>query len=122
MNIQFSAKQMLRYEKGRRYFKERRIKYQYIIYFRYGMSRGADLRKNAVGLPALIDEKDGLSTFAVLAYDADRFEKLFEDPSLIKTPVVRNGKQATWAFSRTCGRNGNNRRPEIFKLSGLFRV
>ena len=33
-----------------------------------------------------------------LAYDSDRAEKLMEDPSLIKTPIVRNGKKATIGY------------------------
>ena len=33
-----------------------------------------------------------------LAYDADKLEKLFEHPAYIKTPIVRNGKQATVGY------------------------
>ena len=33
-----------------------------------------------------------------LAYDADKLEKLFECPELLKTPIVRNGKQATVGY------------------------
>ena len=33
-----------------------------------------------------------------LAYDADKLQKLFENPSLIKTPIVRNGKKATVGY------------------------
>ena len=33
-----------------------------------------------------------------LAHDEAKLEKLFEDPRLIRTPVVRNGKQATVGY------------------------
>ena len=35
----------------------------------------------------------------------DQYEKLFEDPWLIKTPVVRNGKQATVGYCPEVWRN-----------------
>ena len=33
-----------------------------------------------------------------LAYDQDKIEKLLEDPTLLRTPIVRNGKQATVGY------------------------
>ena len=33
-----------------------------------------------------------------LAHDEDKEEKLFEHPELFKTPIVRNGKQATVGY------------------------
>ena len=59
MNIQiFGKSKCFDTKKAERYFKERRIKYQYIDLNRYGISRG-ELQsvKNAVGLEDLIDEK-----------------------------------------------------------------
>ena len=102
MNIQiFGKSKCFDTKKAERYFKERRIKYQYIDLVRYGMSRGELTSvKNAVGLSALIDEQaPGAEVLAYLAYDADKLDKLFEDPRLIKTPVVRNGKQATVGYA-----------------------
>jgi len=102
MNIQiFGKSKCFDTKKAERYFKERRVKYQYIDLQRYGMSRGELTSvKNAVGLEALINEKAaGAETLRYLAYDADKFEKLLEDPSLIKTPVVRNGKSATVGYA-----------------------
>lgn len=101
MNIQiFGKSKCFDTKKAERYFKERRIKYQYIDLVRYGMSRGELTSvKNAVGLSALIDEQaPGAEVLTYLAYDADKLDKLFEDPRLIKTPVVRNGKQATVGY------------------------
>ena len=96
MNIQiFGRSKCFDSKKAERYFKERRIKYQYIDINRYGMSRGElNSVKNAVGLKALSDAPE----VEYLAYDADKLEKLFEWPELIKTPIVRNGKQATVGY------------------------
>ena len=56
--------------------------------------------KSAVGLDALINKKAAdYPLVQYLAYDADKLEKLFEDPRLIQTPVVRNGKQATVGYA-----------------------
>ena len=35
---------------------------------------------------------------AYLAYDADKVEKLLDNPRLLKTPIVRNGRQATVGY------------------------
>ena len=101
MNIQiFGRKKCFDTQKAQRYFKERRIKFQYIDVDRYGMSRG-ELQsvKNAVGLDNLINTKDeDYPLIQYLASNEAKMDKLFEDPYLIKTPVVRNGKQATVGF------------------------
>ena len=96
MNIQiFGRSKCFDSKKAERWFKERRIKYQYIDINRYGMSRGELTSvKNAVGIAALSDAPE----IEYLAYDSDKLEKLFEWPELIKTPVVRNGKQATVGY------------------------
>ncbi len=101
MNIQiFGKSKCFDTKKAQRYFQERRIKFQYIDLLRYGMSRGElNAVKNAVGLQALADPKDqDYPLFQYLASDEARLEKLFETPELIKTPVVRNGKQATVGY------------------------
>lgn len=102
MNIQiFGRAKCFDTKKAERYFKERRIKYQFIDLKKYGMSRG-ELKSviSAVkGVDALVDEKHpDAALLHYLAYDADREEKLFENPELIKTPVVRNGKKATVGY------------------------
>ncbi len=102
MNIQiFGRSKCFDTKKAERWFKERRIKYQLIDIDRYGMSRGELTSvKNAVGLPALLYEKAAdYPLVQYLAFDADKFEKLLEDPRLIRTPVVRNGKQATVGYA-----------------------
>ena len=101
MNIQiFGRKKCFDTQKAQRYFKERRIKFQYIDVDRYGMSRG-ELQsvKNAVGLENLINTKDeDYPLIQYLASNEAKMDKLFEDPYLIRTPVVRNGKQATVGY------------------------
>ena len=101
MNIQiFGRNKCFDTKKAQRWFKERRVKFQYIDIDRFGMSRGElSSVKNAVGLAALIEEKDqDYPLLQYLATDEARFEKLLEDPYLIKTPVVRNGKQAAVGY------------------------
>lgn len=101
MNIQiFGKSKCFDTKKAERYFKERRIRFQAIDLLRYGMSKG-ELQSvvRAVGLDALIDQKNpDAALLNYLAYDQDKLEKLFEDPRLIKTPVVRNGRQATVGY------------------------
>ena len=102
MNIQiFGKNKCFDTKKAERWFKERRIKYQSVDLLRYGMSRGELTSvKNAVGLDALIDDKaPGAEILRYLARDEDRLDKLFEDPRLLRTPVVRNGKQATVGYA-----------------------
>ena len=101
MNIQIYGKsKCFDTKKAERYFKERRIKYQYIDVLKYGMSRGElSSVKNAVGLETLIDSSDeDYPLIRYLATAEAKLDKLYEDPYLIKTPVVRNGKQATVGY------------------------
>lgn len=101
MNIQiFGKSKCFDTKKAERYFKERRIKYQSIDIVRYGMSRGEfDGVKRAVGLDAMIDaDARGGEIIKYLAHESAREEKLIENPSLIKTPIVRNGRQATVGY------------------------
>ena len=101
MNIQiFGKSKCFDTKKAERYFKERRIKYQYIDIIKFGMSRG-ELNSviSVVGLDDLVDPKDmDFELFNRLAYREDKIERLFEVPEMIRTPVVRNGKQATVGY------------------------
>ena len=60
MNIQiFGKSKCFDTKKAERWFKERRIKYQYIDILKYGMSRGEiSSVKNAVGLDSMVDTAD----------------------------------------------------------------
>jgi len=101
MNIQiFGKTKCFDTKKAERYFKERRVKFQRIDILDVGLSAGELTSvRNAVGLDALIDDKaHGAEVLAYLAYDAAKVEKLLENPALIKTPIVRNGKKATVGY------------------------
>lgn len=101
MNIQIFGKfKCFDTKKAERYFKERRVKFQAIDLVKVGISPG-ELKSvvQAVGLEALIDQKNpDAALLNYLAYDRDKLEKLYEDPRLLKTPIVRNGKKATVGY------------------------
>lgn len=104
MNIQiFGSAKCFDTKKTQRYFKERGIKFQSVDLMQKGMSKGEfNSVKNAVGgFEKLVDEnckdKDLLALIKYLAQE-DKEEKVFENPKLIKTPVVRNGKVATIGY------------------------
>ncbi|SHI22466.1 Arsenate reductase, glutaredoxin family [Butyrivibrio fibrisolvens DSM 3071] len=104
MNIQiFGTKKCNDTKKAERFFKERNIKYQFIDLKEKSMSKG-ELTSvaNAVGGVMNIvnpDAKDK-DTVALIQYiaDEDKFDKLLENQQIIKTPVVRNGRQATLGY------------------------
>lgn len=104
MNIQiFGTKKCQDSRKAERFFKERRIKYQFIDMKEKGMSKGefSSVKQAVGGLKNMLDEnskdKDLLVLIEYLS-DGDREEKVFENQSLIKTPIVRNGKKATVGY------------------------
>ena len=47
---------------------------------------------------APVDASEAVLCNLQRAYDADREARLLEDPTLLKTPIVRNGKQATVGY------------------------
>lgn len=103
MNIQiFGKSKCFDTKKAERYFKERRIKYQMVDLVRYGMSKGEFTSVcRTVGLEAMIDPKAKDPDAAMLPYlasDEAKMEKLLDNPKLLQTPIVRNGKQATVGF------------------------
>ncbi|MDR0838414.1 MAG: ArsC family transcriptional regulator [Oscillospiraceae bacterium] len=101
MNIQiFGKPKCFDTKKAERYFKERRVKFQAIALLEKGMSRGEfNSVKSVVGLEAMIDSgARGAEILKYLAYDADKEEKLLENPQFLKTPIVRNGRQATVGY------------------------
>lgn len=104
MNIQiFGTKKCNDTKKAERFFKERGIKYQFIDMKEKGMSKGEFISVAQVngGLENMINwEGKDQDTLALIKYiaDEDRLEKILENPSVIKTPVVRNGKQSTLGY------------------------
>ena len=104
MNIQiFGKSKCFDTKKAERWFKERRIKFQAIDLSRYGMSgKEFDSVLRAVGgIDKLIDWDKKSDQITMMKYMDDaraKEDKVFDDPMLMKTPVVRNGKQATLGF------------------------
>ena len=102
MNIQIYGKsKCFDTKKAERWFKERRIKYQYVDLPRYGLGRRElESVRTAVGAENLLDEKaKGAELVKYLARPEDRLEKLLEQPELLRTPIVRNGKKATVGYA-----------------------
>ena len=104
MNIQiFGKSKCFDTKKAERYFKERRIAFQSIDLKRYGMSeREFESVLRAVGgVDNLIDWNSKSPEVTLMRYMEDSRAKedhVFENPMLMKTPIVRNGKQATAGY------------------------
>lgn len=104
VNIQiFGRTKCFDTKKAERYFKERNIKVQSIDLKEKGMSKGeiTSVMQAVGGLDAILDEncKDK-NLLAMVRYmsEEDRFMKVVENPVLIKSPIVRNGKKATVGY------------------------
>ena len=104
MNIQiFGTRKSFDTKKAERWFKERRIKYQFIDLKEKGMSKGelTSVAQCAGGVEALINPKakdeDLLALLEYIPADA-RMEKLLENQHVLMEPIVRNGKKATVGY------------------------
>ena len=101
MNIQiFGTTKCFDTKKAQRYFKERGIRFQFIDLREKGFSRGElnSILTAIGGLDELLDrEGKHYCDVKYLLPDAIT-EKLLEDPSYIRTPVVRNGRTATVGY------------------------
>lgn len=109
MNIQiFGTKKCFDTKKAQRYFKERRIKFQFVDLNEKALSKG-ELRsvKNKVPIKELINDKAKEYSKSNIEHIRDekiKEEILLNNPKLYKTPIVRNGKEATVGY-----------KPEIWK-------
>ena len=104
MNIQIvGTKKCNDTKKAERFFKERGIKFQFIDMKEKGMSKGelTSVASANGGLMNMINpdakDKDAVALIQYIA-DEDKLEKLLENQQIIKTPVVRNGKQSTLGY------------------------
>lgn len=104
MNIQiFGKNKCFDTKKAERYFKERRIKYQYVDLLRYGLS-GKEfdaVLRGVGGIDALIDWDSKSQEITNMRYMDDpraKEDKVFDDPSLMRTPIIRNGKYVTLGY------------------------
>ena len=104
MNIQiFGTGKSFDTKKAERYFKERRIKFRSIDIVKYGMSGGEfDSVLRAVGgVDSLIDWDPKHPDIDLMRYMDDlraKEDKVFDNPKLMKTPIVRNGRKATVGY------------------------
>ena len=104
MNIQiFGTKKNADTRKAERFFKERGIRFQSVDLKEKGLSKGElqSVIAAAGGIDALIDpetkDRDLLAVFQYIVPE-DRFEKLLENQTLLKQPIVRNGKRTTVGY------------------------
>ena len=102
MNIQiFGASKSFDTRKAQRWFKERRIPFQYVDLPSIGLSpREYQSVKGKIGLEDLIDKKSKAYEALYMDYITPqaREETLLEHPELFRTPIVRNGKDATVGY------------------------
>ena len=110
MNIQiFGTKKCFDTKKAQRFFKERNIKFQFIDLKEKELSKGElkSVCQAVGGISKIIDEntkdQDALALIKYIS-DDEKEEKLLANQQVLKTPIVRNGKQATTGFQ-----------PEIWK-------
>lgn len=104
MNIQiFGKNKCFDTKKAERYFKERRVKYQYVDLLRYGLS-GKEfdaVLRGVGGIDILIDWNSKSESIMLMKYMEDvrcKEDKVYDDPSLMRTPIVRNGKMVTVGY------------------------
>ena len=104
MNIQiFGTKKSSDTRKAERYFKERRIPFQSVDLKEKGLSRGEfqSVLQAVGGLEEALDPKaKDQDLLALIKYmvPEDRAQKVLENQSVLKQPIVRNGRQATVGY------------------------
>ena len=104
MNLQLLGKRKrFATNTAERYFKERRIKFQSVDLKQYGLSgREFDSVLRAVGgIDKIIDWEGKSPEITLMKYMDDpkaKEDKVFDHPELMKTPIVRNGRQATVGY------------------------
>ena len=104
MNIQiFGKNKCFDTKKAERYFKERRVKFQSVDLLRFGLS-GKEfdaVLRGIGGIDNLIDWDSKHPDITLMKYMDSvvaKEDKVFDDPKLMKTPIVRNGKQVTVGY------------------------
>lgn len=104
MNIQiFGNSKSFDTKKAERYFKERGIRVQNIDLIKYGMSNGEfeSVLRAVGGIDNLINWELKSPEIDLMRYMEDavaKEDKVYDNPKLMRTPVVRNGKQATVGY------------------------
>lgn len=110
MNIQiFGTKKCNDTKKAERHFKERGIQYQFVDMKEKGMSKGefTSVAEKNGGVDNMLNpdakDKDALALIKNIA-DEDKLITILENQQVIKTPIVRNGRQSTLGY-----------KPEVWK-------
>lgn len=103
MNVQiFGRKDCQDSRKAERWFKERKIPFQFIDLKIKGMSPREleTVAKPIGGVEVLIDKESKRFKEKGLAYMSPNrtTSVLLDDPLLLKTPIVRNGREATLGY------------------------
>lgn len=103
MNIQiFGTKKCFDTKKAERFFKERKIQFQFIDLNEKSMSKGEfNSILNSVGINELINSKSKEYTklnFNNIRSTEIKAELLLKNQKVMNTPVVRNGKEATVGY------------------------
>jgi arsenate reductase (glutaredoxin) len=101
MNIQvFGTLKCQETKKAQRYFKERRIPFQFIDLAERGLSKGElNTVKAVIGIDNLIDREGREYARRNLKYMVHNVEEeLSNYPLLFKTPIVRNGNKVTIGY------------------------
>lgn len=108
MNIQiFGKKKCFDTKKAERYFKERKISFQYIDILDKGLSKGEfrSVSQAVGGFENMVD-KDSKDYYMIEHYGKEQqVDKLMDIPTLYKTPIVRNSKQATVGYAPDVWKN-----------------
>ena len=105
MNIQIYGKaKCFDTRKAQRFFKERGIRFQPVDLVRKGFSPGEfrSVSQAVGGWKNLMDPENSDETALLIRHLADEkaaAAKLMENPRLMRTPIVRNGRAATVGFS-----------------------
>lgn len=104
MNIQiFGTKKCFDTKKAERYFKERKIKYQFIDLNEKPMSKGeltSVLKSVTINDLINVKSKDYVKlNFSNIRSAEIKTELLLKNQKVMNTPVVRNGKEATIGYS-----------------------
>ena len=106
----FGTKKDFDTKKAERFFKERGIPFQFIDMKEKGLSKGEfnSVCQAVGGLDNMIDpnckDKDLLALVKYIAQE-DRVEKVLENQKILKTPIVRNGREATIGYQPEVWKN-----------------
>ncbi len=111
MNIQiFGTRKSSDTRKAERYFKERGIRFQFIDMKQKDLSRGEfqSVCQAVGGLDSMIDpkckDKDLLALIKYISPE-DKLKKVMDNQTILRQPIVRNGKQATVGYQPNVWKN-----------------